>query len=127
MPNLLNKIWYVNEKNRLSASLSFSAEMSHLSKDKIPFGQVLKIRNYLQDEIYSQMYGHMPQTCRTIIKHLKRCEKDMREKNEKLLANRIGSSVALVESLLEQMTVGRPESAPSVPRDDEIDNIIELD
>jgi hypothetical protein len=127
MRRMLDKIWYINERNKLSATLTFSAEMSHLSKAKIPFAQMLQIRNHLQDELYLQMYGHMPQTCRTIIKHIKRCEKEMREKGENLLANKLGSSAALVESLLEQITVPRPKSDPSVAHDDELLNILELD
>ena len=126
MRNMLEKIWYINERNRLNASITFTAEMAYVSKQKLPFGQMLKIRNHLQEELFLQMYGHMPQTCRTIIKHLARCEKEARESGLRMTANRIGSSRALVESLLDQMTAPTQKIAPSLPREDEPDNYVEL-
>ena len=126
MRNMLEKIWYINERNKLHASLTFTAEMSYVSKQKLPFGQVLKIRNHLQEELFLQMYGHLPQTCRTVIKHLFRCEKEAREAGLKMTANRIGSSRALVESILEQITAPTQKIAPLSPREDEPANYVEL-
>ena len=118
MFQMQDKIWFVNGNYKLSASITFSAEISVLQKGSVPFDQNLKMREYLKDEIYTEVYSHMPQTCKTILKHIKRCEFEMREKGEKILANKLGSSAALVGSLIDQMTVQRPEIDHLSPTED---------
>lgn len=118
MWTMQDKIEFKHEQYRITASISFSTQMDTIGRDKIPFDQTLVIREKMKDEIFRQMYGHMPKTCDAIKKNLNRCEKEMRELGHKILANKIGSCIALIDSLKEQMTVIRPQSDQYVPSHD---------
>jgi len=118
MWKMQDKIEFSHGEYKIKASITFSTEMAHVGKSKIPFDQTLVIREQMKDEIFKQIYGHMPKTCETIKKHLSRCEDEMRSLGHNLLANKLGSCGSLIDSLKVQMTVIRPDSDPSMPEYD---------
>jgi hypothetical protein len=122
MNTLDDKIWYINELHEFRATLNFSAGMSHLGRKEIPFAQQLMIRERLKKELFDQIYGTMPKHCGIIRRHLREIEKELRDKGETKLANRVRSSSALVDTLYDQMTPFEPEMShiwPTISLDSE--------
>lgn len=103
-----DRIWFKKSRHSIEGRIEFANEIKCLNSGALDFGQELQIREQIKDEIFRNMFGQMPRTCQTIIKHLHKVEKELREENKTLLANRIASSIALVASLQDQMTVQRP-------------------
>lgn len=125
MWKLQDKIQFDHSQFRIKATLTISTEINTLFREKIPFDQTLSIREKMKEEIFKQLFGHMPKTCETIKTQLTRTEKTLREKGEDKLANKLASCGALVDCLKEQMTVYRPRSVPLVYHYEEED--LELD
>jgi hypothetical protein len=98
----------------VEANIAFQAKVDCLNSAAIPFDQNLEICERLKDEIFTQIFGHMPRTCLTIRRHLKSVEQELRQNGQTLLANKLSSSRALVDSLYEQMIVSRPEFDPNL-------------
>lgn len=119
MPKIQDKIWFKGDRSGIDAALSFSARQDCLKIDSLPFDQILEIREQLKDRIFVQMYGHMPRTCTTIMRHLKLVEQELRNMGENRLANRLSASRALVDSLKDQMEVARPSFDPISSQEDE--------
>lgn len=115
MRMLNEKIWLVDKDGEYRASVTFDASMQHLSRKTIPFEQSLQIREELKRDIYKQIFGHMPQTCLTTMRHLKTVEKELRNLGHEKLANRLASSGALIDSLYDQMTPYGSQTAPVLP------------
>ena len=126
MRKIFDKIWFTNGKSNIAASITFTAQVNCIDTTRVAFAQKQHIRSSLYNDIYSQMYGHMPQTCSTIIKHLKQCESEARSEGLVKTANRLAAAGALVDSLKDQMTSPTLQSDPEVPQSGFEDNIIEL-
>lgn len=103
MRSLDKKIWFTEYDNEFRATVSFTEHMSFIPRTKIPFDQRIEIRENLRTEIYQQIFGHMPQTCKTIIRHLSVVETEVRKSGDSRTANKLSVTKALVDSLLDQM------------------------
>lgn len=114
-----DKIWFKTSKHFVEAEVTFSARIDCLNTGAIPFDQTIEIREQLKRQIFVQLYGHMPRTCKTIMRHLKLVEQELRSKGETTLANRLSSSRALVDSLRDQMEVPDLSFVPNSPQDNE--------
>jgi hypothetical protein len=119
MSKTQDRIWFKNDRSGISAALSFDARQDCLKVASIPFDQTLEIREQLKDEIFRQMFGHMPRTCTTVMRHLKSVEQELRQMGQTQLANRLSSSRALVDSIRDQMEVHRPAFDPFLTQEDD--------
>lgn len=113
-----DRIWFKKSRHSIEGRIEFIKEVKCLNSEQLPFIQELQIRERIKDEIFREIYGQMPRTAKTIQRHIKKVEEELRAKGETKLANKLASAAALVLSLEEQMEVARPESIEVVIGDD---------
>lgn len=113
-----DRIWFRKDRHSIEGQIEFRKEVKCLNSEQIPFIQELQIRERIKDEIFREIYGQMPRTCKTIMRHIRTVEEALREKGETKLANKLASANALVSSIEEQMNVFRPEVLDVVIGDD---------
>lgn len=119
MTKTQDKIWFKTQRNFVEATITFTAKVNCLNSAAIPFDQILTIRERLKDEVFTQVFGHMPRTCLTVMRHLKLVEQELRQNGQTMLANKLSASRALVDSLHDQMIVSRPEFDPLLTQEEE--------
>ena len=107
MRTLDDKIWFIESRGEFRASVSFSSSISCLPSSEIKFQQAFDIREHLRADVYSQVFGHVPQTCQTVARHIRTVEKALREKGETKLANKLLVTASLVDSVFDQMVPPR--------------------
>ncbi len=101
-------IWFKKDRHTIEGRIEFSKEVPCLDAAKISFRQELKIRESIKAEIMASMYGQMPGTCMTVMRHIRKVEEELSERGDVKLAAKLASAIALVSSIREQMVVPRP-------------------
>ncbi len=111
MKTTQDRIWFKKTRHSIEGRLEFSKEIQCLDANAIPFQQELQIREQIKDDIYRGMFGQLPSTCLTVIRHLATVEADLRERGEKHMAAKLAASIALVGAMHSQMVISRPDEA----------------
>lgn len=109
MKTTQDRIWFKKTRHSIEGRIEFAKEINCLDAGAIPFQQELQIREQIKDDVYLAMFGQLPRTCLTVIRHLSKVEAELREKGERHMAAKLAASIALVGSMHSQMTVSRPE------------------
>lgn len=104
-----DRIWFKKTRHSIEGRIEFHKEVACLNSGQLPFDQELKIKERIKDEIFREIYGQMPMTCAATIRHIDRVRDELVKNKELKLANQLTCAIALVETVMEQMKVLRPE------------------